>query len=102
MLVDFGKASYIDKARQQPEKVRMVLEKIKTDGLMTGLRDASKRTAQFVDLVQRFTVQGDASAARDLAAFQVGAGADELINKCETDASRLASGVLGALNGLDE
>ena len=27
MLVDFGRASYLDKARQQPEKVKMVLEK---------------------------------------------------------------------------
>lgn len=33
-MVDFGKANPIDKARQQPDKVRMVLEKIKTDGLM--------------------------------------------------------------------
>ena len=34
MLVEFGKANLIDKARQQPDKVRMVLDKIKTDGLM--------------------------------------------------------------------
>lgn len=34
MLVDFGKASPIEKARQQPDKVRMVLNKVKTDGLM--------------------------------------------------------------------
>jgi predicted dehydrogenase/threonine dehydrogenase-like Zn-dependent dehydrogenase len=34
MLVDFGKANLIEKARQQPDKVRMVLNKIKTDGLM--------------------------------------------------------------------
>ena len=34
MMVDFGKANPIAKARQQPDKVRMVLEKIKTDGLM--------------------------------------------------------------------
>ena len=33
MLVDFGKAGWIDKARQQPGKVRMVLDKIKADGL---------------------------------------------------------------------
>ncbi len=33
MLVDFGKASLIDKARSQPDKVKMVLGKIKTDGL---------------------------------------------------------------------
>lgn len=34
MLVDFGKAGPIEKARQQPDKVRMVLNKVKTDGLM--------------------------------------------------------------------
>lgn len=33
MLVGFGKSNYIDKARQQPEKVSQVLNKIKTDGL---------------------------------------------------------------------
>jgi predicted dehydrogenase len=37
MLVNFGKANFIDKARQQPDKVRMVLDKIKTDGLMPTL-----------------------------------------------------------------
>ena len=35
MLVDFGKANLIDKARQQPDKVRMVLDKLRTDGLLT-------------------------------------------------------------------
>ena len=34
MLVEFGKAGWIDKARQQPDKVRMVIEKVRTDGLM--------------------------------------------------------------------
>lgn len=34
MLVDFGKGSYFQKARQQPEKVKMVLEKARTDGIM--------------------------------------------------------------------
>ena len=37
MLVDFGKASLIDKALQQPDKVKMVLEKVKTDGLMVTI-----------------------------------------------------------------
>jgi predicted dehydrogenase/threonine dehydrogenase-like Zn-dependent dehydrogenase len=37
MLVEFGKAGLIAKARQQPDKVRMVLDKIKTDGLMPTL-----------------------------------------------------------------
>jgi predicted dehydrogenase/threonine dehydrogenase-like Zn-dependent dehydrogenase len=34
MLIDFGKANYIEKARQQPDKVKMVLNKVKTDGLL--------------------------------------------------------------------
>jgi predicted dehydrogenase/threonine dehydrogenase-like Zn-dependent dehydrogenase len=33
MLVEFGKANFIEKARQQPEKVKQVFDKIKTDGL---------------------------------------------------------------------
>src|ERR1044071_5725145 len=33
MLIEFGKASWVDKARQQPDKVRMVLEKMRTDGI---------------------------------------------------------------------
>lgn len=37
MLVGFSKASYFDKARQQPEKVKMVLEKVKTDGLVSTI-----------------------------------------------------------------
>ena len=34
MLVEFGKASLIAKARSQPDKVKQVLEKIRTDGLL--------------------------------------------------------------------
>ncbi|PYE87294.1 bi-domain-containing oxidoreductase [Phyllobacterium leguminum] len=34
MLVDFGRASMLQKARQQPERVKMVLDKVKTDGLL--------------------------------------------------------------------
>jgi len=34
MLVEFGKANLIKKALQQPEKVRMAVDKINTDGLM--------------------------------------------------------------------
>ena len=33
MLVDFGRASWLDKARQQPEKVRQVIDKMRTDGI---------------------------------------------------------------------
>lgn len=34
MLVEFGKAGWIEKARQQPDKVRMVLDKMRTDGVI--------------------------------------------------------------------
>jgi predicted dehydrogenase/threonine dehydrogenase-like Zn-dependent dehydrogenase len=33
MLVEFGNASMLEKARQQPDKVRMVLDKMRTDGV---------------------------------------------------------------------
>jgi predicted dehydrogenase/threonine dehydrogenase-like Zn-dependent dehydrogenase len=46
MLVGFGKASYIEKARQQPEKVKMVLEKVATDGLMTTIEAVKSKLAQ--------------------------------------------------------
>lgn len=34
MLLEFGKAGPLEKARQQPDKVKMVLEKVRTDGLL--------------------------------------------------------------------
>lgn len=34
MLAYFGRGSYLDKARQQPEKVKQVLDKARTDGIM--------------------------------------------------------------------
>tara|TARA_B100000787_G_C16199087_1_gene303417 strand:- start:7576 stop:9702 length:2127 start_codon:yes stop_codon:yes gene_type:complete len=37
MLLDFGKANIIEKARQQPDKVKMVLSKAKNDGLFTTI-----------------------------------------------------------------
>lgn len=37
MLVDFGKANYLQKARQQPEKVKQVIQKIQSDGLKPTL-----------------------------------------------------------------
>lgn len=46
MLVDFGRASYLQKARQQPEKVRMVLEKARTDGLLTTVDAVRSKLAQ--------------------------------------------------------
>ena len=37
MLVEFGKAGFINKAKQQPDKVKQVLDKMKAEGLMPTL-----------------------------------------------------------------
>jgi predicted dehydrogenase/threonine dehydrogenase-like Zn-dependent dehydrogenase len=42
-LVEFGKANLVQKARQQPDKVKQVLDKIKSDGLLPTLETVSKR-----------------------------------------------------------
>ena len=46
MLVDFGKANIIQKAKQQPDKVKMVLEKVKTDGLRSTLEAVFNKLGQ--------------------------------------------------------
>ncbi len=46
MMVEFGKAGWIEKARQQPDKVRMVLDKIKTDGLLPTFESVMNKLDQ--------------------------------------------------------
>jgi len=46
MLVDFGKASYLEKARQQPEKVKMVLDKAVTDGILSTFDSVRSKLLQ--------------------------------------------------------
>lgn len=46
MLVEFGKASLIHKARQQPDKVKMVLDKMKTEGLVPTLEAVFNKLEQ--------------------------------------------------------
>jgi predicted dehydrogenase len=36
-LIDFGRASMVERARQQPDKVKMVLDKVRSDGLLTAV-----------------------------------------------------------------
>jgi predicted dehydrogenase/threonine dehydrogenase-like Zn-dependent dehydrogenase len=66
MLVEFGRAGLIDKARQQPEKVRQALDKIKTDGLLPTLDAVFRKLNQPLPL-------GYCNAGRVIA---VGAGVD--------------------------
>ena len=46
MLVEFGKANLIDKARQQPDKVKQVLDKLKTDGVQPTLEAVFNKLGQ--------------------------------------------------------
>lgn len=46
MLVEFGRAGWIDKARQQPDKVRQVLDKIRTDGLLPTIQAVQSKLDQ--------------------------------------------------------
>ena len=43
MLVNFGKASMLGKARQQPDKVKLVLDKVQTDGLLPTLESVRSK-----------------------------------------------------------
>lgn len=49
-LVEFGKAGWIEKARQQPDKVRMVLEKAATDGFVATYRAVNSKLDQPISL----------------------------------------------------
>ncbi len=46
MLVEFGKSNLISKARQQPEKVKQVLDKVKTEGLMPTMEAVFKKLGE--------------------------------------------------------
>jgi predicted dehydrogenase/threonine dehydrogenase-like Zn-dependent dehydrogenase len=50
MLVEFGRGSWLSKARQQPEKFRAVLTKIRSEGLFATLSAVRSKLAQPIPL----------------------------------------------------
>lgn len=50
MLVEFGRASLLSKARQQPQRVAMVLNKVKTDGLLTTIEAVRSKLSEPIAL----------------------------------------------------
>ena len=50
MLLEFGKANYIEKARKQPDKVKEVLNKIKTDGIISTAESIKTKLDQPLEL----------------------------------------------------
>jgi predicted dehydrogenase/threonine dehydrogenase-like Zn-dependent dehydrogenase len=50
MLVEFGRAGWLGKARQQPEKVRQVLDKVRADGILPTLAAVRSKLDQMMPL----------------------------------------------------
>ena len=50
MLVDFGKSGLVAKVRSQPEKVRQVIDKVTTDGLITTVDAVRSKLGQPIPL----------------------------------------------------
>ncbi|MFC4712921.1 bi-domain-containing oxidoreductase [Planococcus dechangensis] len=50
MLVEFGNSNYIQKAKQQPEKVKQVMDKVKTDGLKPTINAVQSKLEQPITL----------------------------------------------------
>lgn len=71
MLVEFGRANLIDKARQQPDKVKQVLDKIKTDGLQPTLEAVFNKLGQPLPLGY-CNVGKVVAVGRGVTEFQVG------------------------------
>lgn len=71
MLVEFGKAHPLEKARQQPDKVKQVLEKVRTDGVMPTIEAVRNKLDQPIALgychVGRVIGTG-----RDVSGFAIG------------------------------
>lgn len=71
MLVDFGKAGWISKARSQPDKVKQVLEKIKSDGLLPTLDAVFRKLGEPLPL--GYCNAGEViGVGRGVSGFQVG------------------------------
>ncbi len=71
MLLEFGRAGWINKARQQPDKVKQVIQKINTDGLKPTLDSVFNKLDQPIPL-------GNSNAGvvievgKDVSGFKVG------------------------------
>ena len=51
MLIDFGKANLLSKAQQHPDKVSQVLDKIKSDGLISTISAVNRNWSNLFLLV---------------------------------------------------
>lgn len=71
MLVDFGKGSFLQKAKQQPDKVKEVIAKVKTDGLAPTIAAVKNKLGQPIPLGY-CNVGTVIEVGRDVTEFKVG------------------------------
>ena len=71
MLVDFGKGSFLQKAKQQPDKVKEVIAKVKTDGLSPTIAAVKNKLEQPIPLGY-CNVGTVIEVGRDVTEFKVG------------------------------
>ncbi|MBA3668742.1 MAG: Gfo/Idh/MocA family oxidoreductase [Sphingomonas sp.] len=71
MLVDFGRSSFISKARQQPEKVRQVIAKARAEGLLTTIDAVRSKLKQPIPLGYS-NVGQVREIGRGVSGFQIG------------------------------
>lgn len=71
MLVDFGKGSFLQKAKQQPDKVKEVIAKVKTDGLAPTIAAVKNKLEQPIPLGY-CNVGTIIEIGRDVTEFKVG------------------------------
>jgi predicted dehydrogenase/threonine dehydrogenase-like Zn-dependent dehydrogenase len=71
MLVNFGKANFFDKARQQPDKVKQVLQKIQSDGLKPTMEAVFRKLGEPLPL--GYCNAGEViGVGKDVTEFKVG------------------------------
>lgn len=71
MLVNFGKANFIDKARQHPDKVKQVLQKIQSDGLKPTMEAVFRKLGEPLPL--GYCNAGEViGVGKDVTEFKVG------------------------------
>jgi predicted dehydrogenase len=70
MLVEFGRAGWLSKARQQPEKFRAVLAKVRSEGLFPTLAAVRRKLAQPIPL--GYCHVGEVLDTGQVAGFAVG------------------------------
>ena len=71
MLINFGKQNYLEKAKGQPEKLKMVIDKIKNDGLIPTYRSIKNKLDEPMQLGY-CNVGEIVDLGKDITTFKIG------------------------------